>query len=105
MNEVDNICYAILLCKSEKKFARNLLRIGQRAQIKFLLEVLLNYLIGNLPEIPDEVAKESEKYKRSFIKLLDKRSSIQTQKKIIYKLRHHISDIVVPFLLKKIKDD
>lgn len=103
--DLNNISYAILFCKSDKRFSKTLLKIGDKIQINYLLELVLNYLVGNLTNVAEDVTKDTHRYKRSFIKLLDKRTSLQTQKKILYKLRSHISQIIVPFLLNKLQNE
>lgn len=103
--ELDSITFAILFCKSDNKFSKNLIKLADSKYIKYMLEIILNYLVGNLEKVPEEVQKDTHKYKRSFIKLLDKRSSLNSQKKILFKLKPHISQIIVPFLINKIKDE
>lgn len=105
MNELDSISYAILFCKSDKKISKNLLRISEKKYLKFILELILNHLAGNFNVTSEQVQKESHKHRRSFIKLLDKRSSLNTRKRILYKLKDHIGQIIIPFLLQKIKNE
>jgi hypothetical protein len=68
-----------LLAKSSPSQKRALLRSADKSQISSLCEICLNVLAGNIPI----KVKKFSKYKKTIRKIADKKTSLNTKKRLL----------------------